>query len=149
MDNPTEENLASQLGLTRPQLTYRLESANQHFAYFSLAANGRNFELDPHLDCVLTLVSRAAVRHFSRQLFGFESSSPDHVYENFLSGLSEIRRVGERTVVEESRNASGKVGMRTMNQSLYELYKAGHVTYEIALQYSGDPEDLKKTFQRG
>jgi twitching motility protein PilT len=44
---------------------------------------------------------------------------------------------------------SGKVGMRTMNQSLYEIYKAGHITYEIALQFSADPEDLKKTFQRG
>jgi twitching motility protein PilT len=44
---------------------------------------------------------------------------------------------------------SGKVGMRTMNQSLYEIYKAGHITYEVALQFSADPEDLKKTFQRG
>ncbi|HYE97896.1 MAG TPA: type IV pilus twitching motility protein PilT [Planctomycetota bacterium] len=44
---------------------------------------------------------------------------------------------------------SGKMGMKTMNQSLYEAYKAGHVTFEDALQYSGDVEDLKKTFQRG
>ena len=44
---------------------------------------------------------------------------------------------------------SGKMGMKTMNQSLYELYKAGHLVYEDALQYSGDVEDLKKTFQRG
>jgi twitching motility protein PilT len=44
---------------------------------------------------------------------------------------------------------SGKIGMKTMNQSLHEVYKAGHVSFEDALQYSGDPEDLKKTFQRG
>jgi len=44
---------------------------------------------------------------------------------------------------------SGKMGMKTMNQSLYEIYKAGHVTFEDAMQYSGDVEDLKKTFQRG
>jgi twitching motility protein PilT len=44
---------------------------------------------------------------------------------------------------------SGKVGMKTMNQSLFELYKGGHLTFEDALQYSGDVEDLKKTFQRG
>jgi len=44
---------------------------------------------------------------------------------------------------------SGKMGMKTMNQSLYEVYKAGHLTFEDALQYSGDTEDLKKTFQRG
>ena len=44
---------------------------------------------------------------------------------------------------------SGKMGMKTMNQSLYEAYKAGHLTFEDAIQYSGDVEDLKKTFQRG
>jgi len=44
---------------------------------------------------------------------------------------------------------SAKYGMKTMNQSLYELYKGGHLTFEDALQYSGDVEDMKKTFQRG
>jgi len=39
--------------------------------------------------------------------------------------------------------------MKTMNQSLYEVYKAGHLTFEDACQYSSDVEDLKKTFQRG
>jgi twitching motility protein PilT len=44
---------------------------------------------------------------------------------------------------------SGKTGMKTMNQSLYEVYKAGHLTFEDAVQYSSDVDDLKKTFQRG
>jgi len=99
MDEPTEEKLASDLGLVRSQLTYRLESAKQQFQYFSLAAIWPGFEVDPHLDCTFTLVSRAALRHFSRKLFGFEFSSPNHIYENFLSGLSEIRRAGERLEV--------------------------------------------------
>jgi twitching motility protein PilT len=43
----------------------------------------------------------------------------------------------------------GQMGMKTMNPSLYEIYKAGHLTYEDALQYSSDLEDLKRTFQRG
>jgi Tfp pilus assembly ATPase PilU len=38
--------------------------------------------------------------------------------------------------------------MRTMNQSLYELYRGGAITYEDALSRSTDPEDLKRTFQR-
>jgi len=42
----------------------------------------------------------------------------------------------------------GKYGMRTMNQSLYELYRAGLITYEDAVEHSTDPEDLKRTFQR-
>ena len=37
--------------------------------------------------------------------------------------------------------------MRTMNQSLLELYRAGKITFEIACQYTHDLEDMKKTFQ--
>ena len=40
-----------------------------------------------------------------------------------------------------------KTGMRTMNQSLLELYKAGKITYDTALQYTHNLEDMKKTFQ--
>lgn len=42
----------------------------------------------------------------------------------------------------------GKYGMRTMNQSLYELYKANMITYDDALARSLDPEDLRRIFQR-
>ena len=40
-----------------------------------------------------------------------------------------------------------KTGMRTMNQSLLELYKANRIAYETALQYTHNLEDMKKTFQ--
>jgi Tfp pilus assembly ATPase PilU len=43
---------------------------------------------------------------------------------------------------------SGRLGMRTMNQSLSELYRAGLITYEEALTATLDPEDLKRSFQR-
>ena len=43
---------------------------------------------------------------------------------------------------------SGKAGMRTMNQSLFELYQAGLVTYDEAISHTTDPEDLKRVFQR-
>ena len=39
--------------------------------------------------------------------------------------------------------------MRTMNQALYELYSANEITYDDALSRTTDPEDLKRTFQRG
>ena len=42
---------------------------------------------------------------------------------------------------------SGKLGMKTMNASLYELYRCGGITYEDALARSTDPEDLKRMFQ--
>jgi twitching motility protein PilT len=41
----------------------------------------------------------------------------------------------------------GKEGMRTMNASLSELYKAGQITFEEAVAHSGDVEDLKRMCQ--
>jgi len=42
----------------------------------------------------------------------------------------------------------GKDGMQTMNQSLYDLYRAGKISYDEALTRSSDPDDLKRTFQK-
>ena len=42
----------------------------------------------------------------------------------------------------------GKLGMRTMNQSLYELYRTRQITYEEAISRSTDTEELKRIFQR-
>ena len=42
----------------------------------------------------------------------------------------------------------GKVGMRTMNQSLHELCRKNLISYDEALSHSGDVEDLKRTFAR-
>jgi hypothetical protein len=99
IDDATKEELGAQLGLTRQQLTVRLNAAPQHFPYFFLSGLVTDLEIDPDLDCLSTLVSRAALRHFVRRLFGFESSSPDHICRNFLSGLSEIRRIDQRLEV--------------------------------------------------
>jgi len=40
-------------------------------------------------------------------------------------------------------------GMRTMNQSLLQLYQANLISYEEAITHTTDPDDLKRTFQRG
>ena len=49
--------------------------------------------------------------------------------------------------VYSSIQTGGKTGMRTMNQSLFELYRTGRITYETALQSTHNLEDMKKTFQ--
>ncbi len=43
---------------------------------------------------------------------------------------------------------SGKLGMKTMNQSLYELYKANAVSFDDALSVSTDPAELMRLMQR-
>jgi len=41
----------------------------------------------------------------------------------------------------------GKEGMKTMNASLCELYRAGQITFEEAVAHSGDVEDLRRMCQ--
>jgi len=41
-----------------------------------------------------------------------------------------------------------EAGMATMNQSLFELYKAGTISYDEALSRTNDPEDLLRTFAK-
>ncbi|MCM8813952.1 MAG: type IV pili twitching motility protein PilT, partial [Candidatus Omnitrophica bacterium] len=43
---------------------------------------------------------------------------------------------------------SQKEGMRTMNQSIYELYAKKLISYEDAVSRSTDPEDLMRLFKR-
>jgi twitching motility protein PilT len=42
----------------------------------------------------------------------------------------------------------GQAGMRTMNQSLFELYRAGTISYEDALEHTGDEADFQRLMER-
>jgi len=61
-----------------------------------------------------------------------------------------------RNIIRENRihelysvmQTSQKEGMHTMNQSLYRLYREGHISWEIALQYSPNPADLERLGSR-
>jgi Tfp pilus assembly ATPase PilU len=35
-----------------------------------------------------------------------------------------------------------------MNQSLFELIKSNAITFNLALEYSSDPDDLRRTCQK-
>jgi hypothetical protein len=91
--------LASRLGLTRDQLMIRLDSSEKQYSYFSFANAWPEFEAASSLDCAFSLVARAALRNFARRLPGFGFSSPEHLYQNFLAGLTEIRWIDGRLEV--------------------------------------------------
>ena len=42
----------------------------------------------------------------------------------------------------------GQIGMKTMNQSIYELYRAGAVSHEDAITHSPDPDEFARLIQR-
>ena len=43
---------------------------------------------------------------------------------------------------------SAQVGMRTMNQSIFELYRAGSISHEDAIEHSPDPGELQNLLAR-
>jgi twitching motility protein PilT len=43
----------------------------------------------------------------------------------------------------------GQIGMRTMNQSVFELYRNGSISYEDAIQHSPDKGEFQRLMQRG
>jgi len=43
---------------------------------------------------------------------------------------------------------SSGIGMKTMNQSLFELYKKGYLSFNDILSYSSDPDELKRMLQQ-
>ena len=57
-----------------------------------------------------------------------------------------------RTLIRESRvheiygvlQTSQRFGMRTMNMSLFDLFKKGLITWQTALLVSPNPEELKR-----
>lgn len=61
-----------------------------------------------------------------------------------------------RTLIREDKahqlmsiiQTGGRYGMRTMNQSLFDLYRQHTVAYDEALSHSGDPEELKRLVQK-
>ena len=43
---------------------------------------------------------------------------------------------------------SGQLGMKTMNQSIFDAYRTGSVSYEDAMAHSPDPQELQRLLQR-
>ena len=91
--------LAGQLGLTREQLANRINASEKHYPFFCFSHIWPDRELDPVLDGTFSLIARAALKHFARKLSGFEASGPEHLYQNFLLGLSEVRNSDQRLEV--------------------------------------------------
>jgi hypothetical protein len=80
--------LADKCGLSAARLQTLLAATEQELAYFSLRTVAP--DLDERLDDTFSLVARAVLRDFSRRVFGFDLSSPEYLYQNFLAGLGSV-----------------------------------------------------------
>ena len=59
--------------------------------------------------------------------------------------IAECIRDRDKTVLIRDAIASGvsQYGMQTFDQSIYQLYKDGYISYEQGLRYSSSPDNFK------
>ena len=63
------------------------------------------------------------------------------------SAVRSLIRDGKVHQIASIIQTGRKFGMKTMNQSLIDLYRDGQIDIETALSHSLDPEDLKRNLQ--
>ncbi len=57
--------------------------------------------------------------------------------------MSDHIRKGELHLLKDLMTKSRELGMQTFDQALFDLYKAGEITYEAALHHADSPNDLR------
>ena len=80
----------------------QLTSADE--AYYSLADLWPEARLLHDLDAGSSLIANSIIRHFARRLIGFHSSSPEHLYQNFLTGTGALVVSADRLEVRLPRS---------------------------------------------
>jgi len=63
--------------------------------------------------------------------------------------ISDYIRKGEVHLLKELMKKSRELGMQTFDQSLYDLYSSGEITYEDALKHADSPNDLRLMIKLG
>jgi hypothetical protein len=92
--------LATEFGVRSEQLSRASRPALADLAFLSLANLWPEVEISAAIDLALSLVARAALKYFAQGLIGFESSGPEYLYQNFLSGVSTVRTTVDRIEVQ-------------------------------------------------
>ena len=88
---------------------------------------------------------------FCQQLMPMANSRGRVLASEVMTATSAIRsliREDKCHQIVSHIQTGGKHGMRTMNQSLFELYQKSMISWDDALARTQDPEDLKRTAQR-
>lgn len=63
--------------------------------------------------------------------------------------VSDLIRKGEVHKMKEVMKKSGQHGMKTFDQALYELYKAGEITYEDAVHHADSANEVRLMIKLG
>ena len=81
-----------------------------------------------------------------------ELLDPPTVAVEVMIGTDAIRnliRSAKINMMETTMAAGGRDGMCTLNDSLAKLYKTGQISYETALEYATDRNEMEKKLLSG
>ncbi len=87
----------------------------------------------------------------SQQLIQYKDGSGMELATEILVATPAIRSMIREDKVHQIYSimqTSQNLGMRTMNQALFELYSAGKISYDSAISKSGDVEELLKMIEK-
>ena len=144
---------------SRETMDYAIAFAETgHLVLATLHANNANqaldriihfFEADRHaqLHMDLSLNLRAMV---AQQLIPTPDGTARRAAIEILINtplLSDYIRKGEIHEIKDLMKRSRELGMQTFDQALFDLYKAGEVTYKDALKHADSPNDLRLTIK--
>jgi len=144
---------------SRETMDYAIAFAETgHLVLATLHANNANqaldriihfFEADRHaqLHMDLSLNLRAMV---AQQLIPTPDGNSRRAAIEILINtplLSDYIRKGEIHEIKDLMKRSRELGMQTFDQALYDLYKAGEITYKDALKHADSPNDLRLTIK--
>jgi twitching motility protein PilU len=63
--------------------------------------------------------------------------------------MADLIRKGEVHKMKSLMTKSRQMGMQTFDQSLFDLYKAGQITYEDAINYADSANELRLMIKLG
>jgi hypothetical protein len=81
---------ARELAGNRIRLANCQPPSKQELSYFVLRNAAFGWQWSPSFELACTLLARAVLRNLARKLIGFEASSPEYLFRNFLTGPSSV-----------------------------------------------------------
>ena len=140
---------------SRETMDYAIAFAETgHLVFATLHANNANqaidriihfFESDRHSQLFMDLSLNLKAMVAQQLIPTPDGNSRRAAIEILINSplISDLIRKGEVHEIKDLMKRSRELGMQTFDQALFDLYKAGQVTYKDALKHADSPNDLR------
>lgn len=140
---------------SRETMDYALAFAETgHLVFATLHANNANqaidriihfFDVDRHNQLFMDLSLNLKAIVAQQLVTSIDGQSRRAAIEILINSplISDLIRKGEIHEIKELMKRSRELGMQTFDQALFDLYKAGHVSYKDALKHADSANDLR------